>query len=45
MKNEAGCWAAQIDGHLQGICDEIGPHVISHGKADDTAALEVDHRR
>src|ERR1039457_4361168 len=24
---------------------EIGPHVVCHGKADDTATLEVDHRR
>jgi hypothetical protein len=45
MKNEPWCWPAQVDGHLQGICDEIGPHVIGHGEADDTTALEIDHRR
>jgi len=33
------------EGHLQGVFDELGAHVIGERPADDSSRGEVDHRR
>lgn len=44
MENEAGLGTAPAEGHVQGVGDQLGAHVVGHGPADDCSAGQVDNR-
>jgi hypothetical protein len=35
--NEPRIWTAALEGHLQGIDDKLGAHVVCHRPADDAS--------
>ena len=41
MEDEPWCAVAKA---MEGVGDELGPHVLGQGKADDPSALQVDDR-
>ena len=44
VKDQPRCGLTLRDGHLEGVTDQVGPHVIGHGEADDAAAGQIDDR-
>src|ERR1700678_4277300 len=45
MEDDAASWAAPDEGHVQGVFDQLGAHVVGYGPANDAAAGQVDDRR
>jgi hypothetical protein len=45
MENDAPSWPALGEGHVQGIFDQLGAHVVGNGPANYPAVSQVDDRR
>lgn len=45
MDDQAGRWLTLLDGHAQGIANQLGGHAWRHGPADHLARVQVQHDR